>query len=207
VFEGISLFVAWRQFDKQRGDTPFWHALRHSKDPSNYTVLAEDSAALAGLLIAAAGIYFSHRLQMPVLDGAASVVIGLLLACVAVLLIRESRGLLVGEGVEPETAQAIHAMVRDEPAVREVGPLLSMYIGADEVLVTLSVTFDPATPAGEVASAIRRIEERVRQRFPKIRRIYLEAVNADNTGMQARSKSHAGRRAEGASSENAPREN
>jgi len=176
LFEGASLLVAFRQFEKQRGDKPFWQALHSSKDPSNYTVLAEDSAALAGLVVAGAGVFLSHRLNLPILDGAASALIGVILAGVAVLLIRESRGLLVGEGVTHDTAREIHALALKEPSVRHVGPLLSMYLGADEVLVTLDANFDPAKPAGEVAAAIRRIEDRVRGRFPKIRRIYIEAV-------------------------------
>lgn len=175
VFEGISFGIAWRQFSRERGDTPFWQALRRSKDPSNYTVLAEDGAALIGLLIAAAGVLSSHVFELPQLDGAASVLIGLLLAGVAVLLIRESRSLLIGEGVQPETARAIRAMVREEPTVREVGPLLSMYVGAEEVLVTLVAHFAPDTTIDEVAGAVERIEERVRTRYPKIRRIYVEA--------------------------------
>ncbi len=110
VFEGASFVVALRLFLRQAGQTPFWEALHRSKDPTHYTVLAEDAAALIGLAIAATGIALSHRLQMPVLDGVASLLIGLLLAGVALLLIRESRGLLIGEGIRPETAQAIRAM-------------------------------------------------------------------------------------------------
>jgi divalent metal cation (Fe/Co/Zn/Cd) transporter len=181
VFEGISFAIAWRQFAKQRGDTPLWQALRASKDPANYTVLAEDFAALVGLGIAAAGVFASERLQMPRLDGAASALIGVLLAAVATLLIRESRGLLVGEGIKPETADAIRAIVRAEPGVRDVGAVLSMYIGAEEVLVTLDVLFDPATPAGDTAAAIHRIEHQIRERFPKIRRIYIEGAGAGET--------------------------
>ncbi|HKB53010.1 MAG TPA: cation diffusion facilitator family transporter, partial [Ramlibacter sp.] len=182
LFEGSSLVVAWRQFKRQRGDTPVLEAFQASKDPANYSIVAEDSAALIGLAIAAAGVYFSHRFDMPRLDALASVLIGLLLAGVAVVLIRESRGLLVGEGVKPETAREIRLLVAQEPAVRRVGPLLSMYIGAEEVLVTMDVGFGGATPASEVASAIGRIEHRVRERFPKVRRIYIEAVSeAANT--------------------------
>jgi len=176
VFEGISFAIAWRQFGRQRGDTPFWEALRTSKDPANYTVLAEDFAALVGLAIAAAGVFASESLRMPRLDGAASALIGVLLAAVATVLIRESRGLLVGEGIKPETADAIRAIVREERGVRDVGAVLSMYIGAEEVLVTLDVLFDPATTAGDAAAAIHRIEHRIRERFPKIRRIYIEGA-------------------------------
>ncbi len=184
VFEGTSFAVALRQFARERGTTPFWKALRTSKDPSTYTVLAEDSAALAGLALAAAGVYASHRLAMPRLDGVASMAIGLLLAVVAVLLIRESRGLLVGEGVQRATAEAIRQLALAERGVREAGRVLSMYIGAEDVLVTLDLVFDPELPAAEVAAAIRRIEAAVRERFPKVRRIYLEPVSSTTAPAQ-----------------------
>jgi cation diffusion facilitator family transporter len=179
VFEGASFVVAWRQFTRQRSsDDGTWEALRASKDPATYTVVAEDGAALAGLAIAALGVFLSHRLRMPVLDGAASVLIGLLLAGVAVLLIRESRGLLVGEGVRPETAQAIRQILQEVSGGGEVGPLLSMYIGAEEILVTGAVTFRAGTPVEQIAAAVGAAEQRVRERFPKVRRIYIEAVAA-----------------------------
>lgn len=178
VFEGTSLAIAWRQFGAERGDAPLWRALHTSKDPATYTVLAEDSAALLGLALAAAGVFASHQLDMPRLDGVASMAIGVLLAGVAVLLIRESRGLLVGEGIRRETAREIRALARAEPLVREVGALLSMYVGAEDVLVTTDIAFAPEAPAAEVAACIQRIEAAVRERFPKIRRIYIEPVPA-----------------------------
>lgn len=176
LFEGASLTLAFRQFSRERGDTPFWRALHTSKNPSTYTVLAEDSAALAGLALAAVGVFFSHALGMPRIDGVASILIGLLLAAVAVLLIRESRGLLVGEGVRPDTARAIQDIARAEPGVRDVGTVLSMYVGAEDVLVTFDVHFAPEVPAAQVAAAIKRIEHVVRERYPKVRRIFLEPV-------------------------------
>ncbi|MBG9389647.1 cation diffusion facilitator family transporter [Caenimonas aquaedulcis] len=178
VFEGASFTIAWRQFKQQRGDTPFWEALHASKDPANYTVLAEDGAALVGLLIAAAGVFFSHWLDMPALDGIASMLIGVLLAAVAVLLIRESRGLLVGEGVKPETAKAIRELALAEPSVCEVGQVLSMYVGAEDILVTLDVNFKPDTPAEETAKVTERVEARIREAYPKVKRIYIEATRA-----------------------------
>lgn len=178
VFEGSSLAIAWRQFGKERGDTPLWRALHTSKDPATYTVLAEDSAALIGLALAAMGVYASHQWNMPRLDGVASIAIGVLLAGVAVLLIRESRSLLVGEGVQRETADAIRHLALQQPGVREAGRLLSMYVGAEDVLVTLDLHFDPSVPAGDVAATIKRIEGEVRARFPQVRRIYLEPVAA-----------------------------
>jgi cation diffusion facilitator family transporter len=175
VFEGSSFLVALRQFQATAGDTPFWAALHRSKDPTTYTVLAEDSAALAGLLVAAVGIALSHRFDMPELDGAASLVIGLLLAGVAVLLVRESRGLLIGEGIRPETAQAIRGIALAQPGVRDVGRVLSMYIGPDDVIVTMDLDFDDGTAAVDAAAAITAVEREVRAKYPMIKRLFIEA--------------------------------
>ncbi|MEO7338213.1 MAG: cation diffusion facilitator family transporter [Caldimonas sp.] len=178
VFEGASFFIALRQFLRLRGKTPFWEALHRSKDPANYTVLAEDGAALVGLVIAAVGIALSTRFGWPMADGIASLLIGLLLAGVAVLLIRESRGLLIGEGIRHETAQAIRDMALAEPAVLRVGPILSMYIGPDDVLVVMDVDFDETRDTVDATAAIDAIEQRVRERFPMIRRLYVDAGTA-----------------------------
>ena len=178
LFEGTSFSIALRQFLKQAGTTPFWEAAHRSKDPTTYTVLAEDAAALVGLTIAAVGIALSHRLNMPALDGAASVLIGLLLAGVATLLTWESRGLLIGEGIRPETAQAIRELALAQPGVRDVGRVLSMYVGPDDVLVTMDLDFDAGTDAAEAAAAIGRVERQVRERFPMIRRLFIESGSA-----------------------------
>jgi cation diffusion facilitator family transporter len=175
VFEGASFAIALRQFLKEAGATPFWEALHRSKDPTTYTVLAEDAAALVGLLVAALGIALSHRFDKPELDGAASVVIGLLLAGVAVALVRESRGLLIGEGIRPETARAIRSIALAQPKVRDVGRILSMYVGPDDVLVTMDLDFDEGTAATDAAAAIAATERQVRERYPMIKRLFIEA--------------------------------
>ncbi|MEP7299051.1 MAG: cation diffusion facilitator family transporter [Burkholderiales bacterium] len=177
LFEGASFLVALRHFRRQSAGRPFWSSLHGSKDPSIYTVLAEDSAALAGLAVAAAGVWASHSLKMPVLDGAASVVIGGILAGVAVLLIRESRGLLVGEGVRPDTAAAIRAIAQQQPQVQKAGLPLTMYVGADNVLLALDVVFADGVSADDAATTVERIERAIRERFPKITRIYIESRN------------------------------
>jgi cation diffusion facilitator family transporter len=178
VFEGSSFAVALRQFLKQAGNTPFWEALHRSKDPTTYTVLAEDAAALIGLLVAALGIALSQRFDKPELDGAASLIIGLLLAGVAVALIWESRSLLIGEGIRPETARAIRGIALQQPKVRDVGRVLSMYIGPDDVLVTMDLDFDEGTAAADAAAAIAVIERQVRERYPMIKRLFIEAGTA-----------------------------
>jgi cation diffusion facilitator family transporter len=175
VFEGASFGIALRQFLRERPAGPLWKSLRASKDPGTYTVLAEDAAALLGLALAAAGVWASHALDEPRLDGAASVCIGLLLCGVAVLLIHESRGLLVGEGIRPATSRDVRAIALAQPGVRRVGTPLSMYIGPKEVLLTLDVAFDADVPAHRIADTVAAIERAVRERYPVIKRIYIEA--------------------------------
>jgi cation diffusion facilitator family transporter len=175
LFEGASLALAVRQFLAAKGDAPFGRALRRSRDPSVYTVMAEDSAALLGLVAAALGIWSSHAFSMPVLDGVASIVIGVLLCGVASLLIRQSRTLLVGAAVDAATAREIRRIATAEAQVRRAAWPLTMYFGPDDVLLALDAEFEPTVPAEEVQAAVNRIERAIRARFPKIRRIYIEA--------------------------------
>jgi len=172
-FEGASFLLALRQFVRHDQRGPFWRALHLSKDPTTYTVLAEDSAALVGLLIAALGVYLSHRLQMPRLDGVASMLIGLLLAAAAILLVREARGLLIGEGIRAETRRDIRALAEKLPAVARVGEILSMYVGREEVLVTLQLSFRDGTSTADAADSLARLERQVRERFPMVRRLFI----------------------------------
>jgi cation diffusion facilitator family transporter len=178
LFESISFTIALRQFLRQAGGARFWEAIHRSKDPTTYTVLAEDSAALVGLAIAALGIWLSHRLDMPALDGAASLLIGVLLAAVATFLTWQSRDLLIGEGIRPETARAIRSMALAVPGVRDVGRILSMYMGPDDALVTMDLDFDEGTAAADAALAIADVEQQVRTRFPMIKRLFIESGSA-----------------------------
>jgi cation diffusion facilitator family transporter len=175
IFEGISFAIALRQFKRLAGGVPFWEFAHHSKDPTTYTVLAEDSAALVGLLIAASGIALSHQLQNSAFDGAASVLIGVLLAGVASVLAWQSRGLLIGEGIRPETARALRDIALAQPGVRDVGRVLSMYVGPDDALVTMDLDFDDGTETADAALAMAEVESRVRARFPMIKRLFIES--------------------------------
>lgn len=179
LFEGASFTIAIRQFLKLSGGTPFWAAIKRSKDPTTYTVLAEDAAALVGLGIAAGGIALSQLWQIPALDGGASVIIGLLLAGVASFLAWQARSLLIGEGIHPETARTIRDIALAQPTVRDVGRVLSMYVGPDDVLVTMDLDFDEDTAAAEAALAIREVVRQVRKRFPMIKRLFIESGPLD----------------------------
>ena len=175
LFEGSSFTIALVQFKRSIGKQPFWKALRNSKDPTLYTVMAEDSAALAGLCAAAIGLWGSHSLGMPAFDAGASIVIGLLLCSVSSLLIYQSRTLLVGEGVEPEIADAIRTIAQGETCVHRAGWPLSMHLGPDDVLLALDAEFKDGVPAEDVSAAVNRIERKIRARFPEIGRIYIES--------------------------------
>ena len=175
LFEGASFFIALRQFKSEAAGKPFWRSLHTSKDPSTYTVLAEDGAALLGLMIAGAGVYASHTLDMPELDGAASLAIGVLLAGVAVLLMRESHGLLIGEGIRRDTSDAIVALAQAHAQVVRAQPPLSMYIGRDDVLLAMDVEFLADASADTVMNTIEAIEQEIGQQYPRINRIYIEA--------------------------------
>jgi cation diffusion facilitator family transporter len=191
LFEGISFAIALRALWKSKGRQGLFEALHTSKDPGTFTVIAEDGAALAGLALAALGVYASHRFDMPELDGAASVAIGMLLAGVAILLIYESRGLLIGEGITAETVHAIRRLVLEDRAVKAAGYPLSMYLGPEEVLLTLDVEFDGALSAEEISASVRRLEAAIRAQYQRIRRIYIESnpaavrEQAARLGMQA----------------------
>jgi cation diffusion facilitator family transporter len=175
LFEGTSLAIAVRQFKRSIGAAPFWRSLRTSKDPTLYTVIAEDSAALAGLAAAALGIYGSHALGLPALDAVASMVIGLLLCGVSTLLVIQARKLLVGEAVDTAMAEAIRAIAQSEPSVHRAGWPLTMHLGPDDVLLALDAEFKTGVPAEDVAQAVNRIEAAIRARFPEIGRIYIES--------------------------------
>ncbi|MDQ6638113.1 MAG: cation diffusion facilitator family transporter [Pseudomonadota bacterium] len=175
LFEGASFAIALRQFKRSIGEEPFWRSLRSSKDPTLYTVMAEDGAALAGLLAAALGIYGSHALQQPAIDAAASIVIGLLLCAVSSLLIVQSRKLLVGEAVDAATAEEIRRIAQSEKEVHRAGWPLTMHLGPDDVLLAFDAEFRDDVAAEDVSRAVNRIEQAIRARFPEIGRIYIES--------------------------------
>ena len=175
LFEGTSLAIALRQFHRTIEGDSFWRSLATTKDPSISTVLAEDSAALAGLLVAAFGLWGSRHWQLSWIDAAASIVIGLLLCAVASLLILQSRRLLVGESVDRETAEQIRAIAQKEPTVHRAGWPLTMHLGPDDVLLALDVEFRDGVTADEVAQSVDRIERAVRENVSEVRRIYIES--------------------------------
>jgi cation diffusion facilitator family transporter len=178
VFEGISWAFAWRAFRTTRGPHGLLATIQRSKDPTTFMVLCEDSAALLGLVVAALGIWLSTALGSPYFDAAASIAIGLLLAAVALLLIHESRHLLIGESARGAVVDSIHDIAAGDEALVDVQPPLTLQLAPDEILVALDVQFRPELKAGEIAAATARIEAAIRTQHPKARHIFVEAREA-----------------------------
>lgn len=175
LFEGIACSLAFREFNKTRGDAGFWQALRASRDPAVYAILLEDLAALVGLVIALGGVYFGHLLNNPYFDGGASTAIGVLLIGMAVFMLKETRGLLVGEGIDATTRASLQTLAQADPAVRSMRPPLSMYLGPDEAFLALDVRFQQDLSAQQVEEAVGRLEKAIRAKHPEFKRIFVEA--------------------------------
>jgi cation diffusion facilitator family transporter len=172
--EGGSFMVALNQFRKAKGDTGSWQFIRETKDPSLYTVVLEDSAAMLGLVFAFLGIFLGHMFHNAYLDGLASVAIGLLLMSVAGILASRTMGLLIGEGVTPEELRDIRRRVEADPAVERAGDILTMYMGPNDLLVNMGVCFVAGSTAGQMHDAIHRIEADLKSAYPETRRVYIE---------------------------------
>jgi len=175
-FESLSLAVAWREFRRgQPAGKTAWQTVRASKDPTVFTGVFEDLAALAGLLVALLGVTLGHVLQSPYCDGAASVVIGLLLAGVALFLAAESKGLLIGESADPAQVRRIRELAAADPAVERVACPMTMHLGPHQVLLNLAVQFRPDQQRAQIEAAIDRIEGAIQAEFPEVQHIYIEA--------------------------------
>jgi divalent metal cation (Fe/Co/Zn/Cd) transporter len=195
LFEGYSFMVAWRQFVRQKGDRGIWEAIRKSKDPSTFTVLFEDSAAMLGLVVALGGVFSAHRLNNPAFDGAASILIGTILATIALLLIWESKGLIVGEGVDTEVLEELRALVQSERAVSEVGRMLTMHFGPDTVLLAMKLQFRPGLSSDEIESSGQRLEDRIHSQHPEIKHIFIEIDSLIEKGRDIKAANDGNRQA------------
>ncbi|PSL22550.1 cation diffusion facilitator family transporter [Chitinophaga ginsengisoli] len=179
LFEGTSLVVAIREFDKVRGEQSWWKAIHRSKDPASFIVLFEDSAAVTGLIVVAIMVYLGHHYNNPYLDGAASLIVGIILSIVSVLLARESHSLLMGEGIAPATQQHIRSIVEKDPAIVKVQHQFSTYQSPEEVMLLLLVTFRDDLDTEDINEAITRIRKMIREVYPLIHFIIIQPEKAD----------------------------
>jgi cation diffusion facilitator family transporter len=176
VLEGSSFTVATRQFMKQIGhEKSIWAGLRSSKDPSLYVVLLEDFAALICLAIAFLGVFLGHHYNNRIFDGGASICIGLILATVAVFIVYETRGLLLGESADQNKINKIRDLLLKDPAIKTVSAPLTMHLGPNNILLNVQVLFQEGLSTRQIGDAVRRAEDSVRKEHPEIKRIFIEA--------------------------------
>ncbi|MDB5895946.1 MAG: hypothetical protein JWQ88_3477 [Rhodoferax sp.] len=174
LFEGTSWFVALREFRSAKGRMGYVEAFRRSKDPTTFTVLFEDSAALAGLAIALAGVAASQVFDMPALDGVASILIGCVLAVTALLLARETKGLLMGEAAAPAVRASIMQIAATEEGVQSANGLITSQVGPQQVVASLSLKFHDGLAAADIEACVNRIEARIVAAHPEVVMLFVK---------------------------------
>jgi len=174
-FEALAFRTAWQEFTKQRGDEGFFQAIRTSKDPTTFTVLFEDSAAMAGLIVALIGVHLASALHLPIIDGIASILIGLILFGTASFLVWESKQLLIGEAADPETRASMRELARDVEGVEEVGRIMTVHMGPYTLVLNMEIAFQPDLSAEGVEQAVDHMEQAIRTEHEHVKYIFVEA--------------------------------
>jgi cation diffusion facilitator family transporter len=180
LFEGVSWVRALLQVGKQaheEGEETVEH-IRKVADPTLKTVVFEDSAALAGIVLAAVGVTLHHLTGDAFWDGAASIAIGLLLIVVAFELGRENRAMLLGQSVDEQTRNAIRAEIQESPGIDEVVELLTMRLAPDQLLVAARVDVEDSESGDALEKYADEVEQRLRTSFPQIRHVFLDPTDA-----------------------------
>ena len=176
LFTAVSGCASFSVFNKQRGDTPFWEAVKKSKDPSTFIILLGDMGDLAGLIIAFAGIYLGRLLGNVYYDGIASMAIGVILVLISFILVRESRSLLMGEPVSKKTIREIVALAEADDAILKVKRKLSIYLAPEEIVLQLTATFKKGLTTEQITAAIGDVSKSIQKKFPLVKQIFIEPV-------------------------------
>ncbi len=175
VFEGTSWFVAAREFNRIKGRWGVFEAIHRGKDPNKFLVLFEDTAALAGLALALAGLIAAQLTGNEIFDALASIGIGVILALVSIGLAVETRSLLIGESANPQVVDAIREVLNAEAAVARVNEIATLHFGPEFVLATISVRFRAGLSGRELQNAIERMDRQIKARYALVQRIFIEA--------------------------------
>lgn len=174
LFEGVTFWVALKEFNKLRGSLGYIEAVTMSKDPPSFLVLFEDLAALIGIAIAFAGTLAAQLLAMPVLDGVAAIGIGAVLAVTAIFLARESKALLIGEGARGRANRSIREIAALQQGVEQVNDLVTMHLAPDQVVAALSLEFADPLTTPEIESTVQAIESRIREVHPEVVAVFVK---------------------------------
>jgi len=184
LFEGGAWYFAFREFSAIKGKHGYIDAVRRGKDPSMFVVLFEDSAAMLGLVVAFVATLLSHTTGLVIFDAIASMVIGLILGGTAIWLAYETKGLLIGESANNQVVDGIRAIASDTPEVEYFNEVLTMHMGPDFILVTISVDFVDGIDADTVERTIADIDRRIKQVYPQVKRVFIEAEKRNQLAME-----------------------
>ena len=180
IFEGAAWYFAFREFNRVKGRWGYLEAIQRAKDPSIFVVLFEDSAAMLGLMVAFIGVLLTQTTGILVFDGIASVIIGLILVGTAVGLAHETKGLLIGESANQSVIRGIRDTLEAKSNIEHVNEVLTMHMGPDFILANISVDFADAISARQVETDIAAIDRTIKQKYPQIKRVFVEAEKRGN---------------------------
>ena len=175
IFEGGAWFFAFKEFSKVKGSRGYLEAVKEGKDPTFFVVLFEDSAAMIGLLLAFIGVFLGDVTENSDFDAMASIAIGLLLAATAMWLAYETKGLLIGESAQKSTVDGIKRIVQKSNHVEHVNEVLTVHMGPEFILANISINFANSADAEDIEKSIELMDNRIKQAFPRIKRIFIEA--------------------------------
>ena len=176
LLEGWSTLEAFKEFKAAKGDLGWFEAVVRSKDPPSFIVLLENGAAMAGIIAAAIGLALSQLSGDPFYDGAASIVIGLILGVTSMLLAYESKGLLIGEAANPELVRGLRELACGKRGIVGVGHVLTVHSSPDQITAMMNVDFRDTISAGDVERIVREVERDAHKKWPQVRRLFIRPM-------------------------------
>jgi cation diffusion facilitator family transporter len=178
VLEGAPWLAAYRQFNRMRGERGVVEGVQRGKDPTVLAVLFEDSAAIAGLLVAFAGVALYQITGNPLFDAAASIVIGLILGGTAMWLAFETKGLLIGESANREVVAEIRRLAERYPEVERVNEVLTMHMGPEYILANISLDIACDVPRTRAHAIMDELDARIKASDRRVKRVFIESQNS-----------------------------
>ena len=174
IAEAVSLRVAFKKINIERGGTGLIPYLRNSKKAELIVVFLEDTAALIGLAIAMTALLLEHFTGILFFDGLASILIGLLLAVTALFMGNETKSLIIGESADPELLRKIRLLLLREESISRVIHIRSLHLGADDILLAIKAEFNPRLNSKQICNLINGIEADIRSHYPGVNKIFIE---------------------------------
>ncbi len=175
IFEAFAWYFAWKEFRKTKGERSYFEAVRKQKDPTTFVVLFEDSAAMLGLIVAFVGVFLTQATGILIFDGVASIIIGVILGGTAIWLAHETKGLLIGESADEDIVAGIHKLGDDMEAIKHIKEVLTLHMGPQYILVTISADFISAMSSDELELTTAALSASIKKAYPRVKRVFIEA--------------------------------